>query len=129
MSDNDPKFAIEEVEAVSAPKRAFVEDAVEETPAEKLERKRDYLEGFLAAKPQAVSPAEPGTRPSFIRLACCVACRSPAPRAIWFRCRRTTISPHSRRHRPPPTCPVTFRPWHVVPGAGIIPSAATRSIY
>lgn len=60
MSDNDPKFAIEEVEAVSAPKRAFVEDAVEETPAEKLERKRDYLEGFLAAKPEATSPAEPG---------------------------------------------------------------------
>ncbi|MBF9150841.1 SUF system Fe-S cluster assembly protein [Novosphingobium jiangmenense] len=66
MSDNDPqnpaevKFAVEEVEAVSAPKRAFVEDAVEETPAEKLERKRDYLEGFLAAKPEAVSSGEPG---------------------------------------------------------------------
>ncbi len=66
MSENDPqtpadvKFAVEEVEAVSAPKRAFVEDAVEETPAQKLERKRDYLEGFLTAKPEAVSPAEPG---------------------------------------------------------------------
>ena len=31
-----------------------------------------------------VSPAEPGIRPSFIRLVCCVACRSPAPRAIGF---------------------------------------------
>ena len=31
-----------------------------------------------------VSPAEPGIRPSFIPLACCVACRSPAPRAIGF---------------------------------------------
>ena len=60
MSDNDPKFAVEEVEAVSAPKRAFVEDAVEETPAEKLERKRDYLEGFLAAKPEEISSGEPG---------------------------------------------------------------------
>ena len=60
MSDNDPKFAVEEVETVSAPKRAFVEDAVEETPAEKLERKRDYLEGFLAAKPDTVSSGEPG---------------------------------------------------------------------
>jgi len=37
-------------------------------------------------------------------------CRSPAPRAIWFRCRPTTRFPHSRRHRPPPTCPVMFRP-------------------
>lgn len=60
MSGNDPKFAIEEVEAVSPPKRAFVEDAVEETPAEKLERKRDYLEGFLAAKPEPVTSGEPG---------------------------------------------------------------------
>ncbi|ABD24649.1 protein of unknown function DUF59 [Novosphingobium aromaticivorans DSM 12444] len=60
MSSEDPKFAVEEVEAVAAPRRAFVEDAVEETPAEKLERKRDYLEGFLAAKPEGVSPGEPG---------------------------------------------------------------------
>ena len=66
MSDNDPqnpaevKFAVEEVEAVSAPKRAFVEDAVEETPAEKLERKRDYLEGFLAQKPPVAHVGEPG---------------------------------------------------------------------
>lgn len=60
MSENESKFVVEEVEAVAPPKRAFVEDAPEESAAEKLERKRDYLEGFLAAKPEPVSPAEPG---------------------------------------------------------------------
>ncbi|MFY7838566.1 MAG: SUF system Fe-S cluster assembly protein [Novosphingobium sp.] len=60
MSENDPKFAVEEVDAVSSPKRAFVEDAPEETAAQKLDRKRDYLEGFLAAKPEGVTPGEPG---------------------------------------------------------------------
>jgi FeS assembly SUF system protein len=43
------------------PPRARVSDAVdEETPRETLERKRDYLEGFLKEKPKAASPAEPG---------------------------------------------------------------------
>ena len=44
------------------PPRARVSDAPlpEETAGEKLERKRDYLEGFLAAKPQGVAPGEPG---------------------------------------------------------------------
>lgn len=65
MTGEDPKFAVEEVETVAAPKRAFVEDAPEEaaaaeSPAQKLERKRDYLEGFLAAKPEDVSPGAPG---------------------------------------------------------------------
>jgi FeS assembly SUF system protein len=62
MSVEDPKFVIEEVETVNAPRRARVDDIPEpvETPAEKLERKRDYLEGFLAAKPEGVSPSEPG---------------------------------------------------------------------
>lgn len=62
MSVEDPKFAVEEVEAVSMPRRARVDDIPEptETPAEKLERKRDYLEGFLAATPEGVSPSEPG---------------------------------------------------------------------
>lgn len=50
---------VEEVEGVEPPRRAKVED-VAETPAEKLERKRDYLEGFLAAKPEGVPPGEPG---------------------------------------------------------------------
>ena len=62
MSVEDPKFAVEEVEAVSMPRRARVDDIPEpvETPAEKLDRKRDYLEGFLAAKPEGVAPSEPG---------------------------------------------------------------------
>ena len=40
-------------EAVVKPPRARVEDAVDpdETVGEKLERKRDYLEGFLQKKP------------------------------------------------------------------------------
>ncbi len=52
------KFEVEEVEAVPAPPRASVDDA--ETPAAKLERKRDYLEGFLAQKPQVAHAGEPG---------------------------------------------------------------------
>jgi FeS assembly SUF system protein len=59
---DDAQFvpAAEVVEAADKPPRAKVEDAPEETAAEKLERKRDYLEGFLAAKPEGVNPAEPG---------------------------------------------------------------------
>ncbi len=48
----------ETVESVSTPPRAKVEDA--EAPADKLERKRDYLEGFLAEKPEGVAAGEPG---------------------------------------------------------------------
>ncbi len=49
------------VESVDKPPRAKVADvADEETPAEKLGRKRDYLEGFLQKKPENASPAEPG---------------------------------------------------------------------
>ena len=55
----EPKFTVETVDAVNAPPRARVEEAIE-TPAEKLERKRDYLEGFLAQKPEGVAPGEPG---------------------------------------------------------------------
>lgn len=49
-------------QVVTKPPRARVEDAVDpdETPSEKLERKRDYLEGFLAKKPENVAPGEPG---------------------------------------------------------------------
>lgn len=62
MSENDPQFAVEEVEAVNAPRRARVDDIPEpvETAAEKLNRKRDYLEGFLAAKPEGIGAGEPG---------------------------------------------------------------------
>ena len=56
--NEERKIVVEQVEAVNAPPRARVDDA--ESPAEKLERKRDYLEGFLAAKPADVAPGEPG---------------------------------------------------------------------
>ena len=59
MSEEAEKtFRIEEVDGVDAPPRGRVEGI--ETPTEKLERKKDYLEGFLAQKPQAASPAAPG---------------------------------------------------------------------
>ena len=51
-------FKVEEVEGVETPPRARVEDA--ETPAEKLGRKKDYLEGFLSQQPPEVSASEPG---------------------------------------------------------------------
>ncbi|MDX5985723.1 SUF system Fe-S cluster assembly protein [Sphingomonas echinoides] len=56
MSD---RIEIEEVSAVEQPPRARVE-AAEETPGQTLERKRDYLEGFLAQKPAGDAPGEPG---------------------------------------------------------------------
>jgi FeS assembly SUF system protein len=56
--NEETKFTVEEVEAVSAPPRARVDDA--EASAAKLERKRDYLEGFLQQKPQDLAPGEPG---------------------------------------------------------------------
>jgi FeS assembly SUF system protein len=37
-----------------------VDDAVEESASDKLERKKDYLEGFLAQQPASASPGEPG---------------------------------------------------------------------
>ena len=54
MSD----FEVEEVGAVATPPRARVD--LDETPAEKLTRKRDYLDGFLSAKPPEVSADQPG---------------------------------------------------------------------
>ena len=54
----DKTFRVEEVEGVAPPPRARVEDA--ESPAEKLGRKKDYLEGFLAQKPQSADTAAPG---------------------------------------------------------------------
>jgi FeS assembly SUF system protein len=56
----DKRFDVEEVDSVEMPARARVEDAPEERASEKLERKKDYLEGFLARKPAAASPGEPG---------------------------------------------------------------------
>ena len=54
----DKTFRVEEVEGVAPPPRARVEDP--ESPAEKLGRKKHYLEGFLAQKPQSADPAAPG---------------------------------------------------------------------
>ena len=51
-------FEIEEVEGIAPPPRARVD--LDETPAEKLSRKRDYLDGFLSAKPPEVSADQPG---------------------------------------------------------------------
>ena len=48
-------YEVEEVEGVAPPPRARVE-----TPAETFGRKRDYLDGFLAQKPQEVASGEPG---------------------------------------------------------------------
>ena len=48
MSDNSIK--VEEVDSVEAPPKARVESAVET-----FERKKDYLEGFLAQKPAPVA--------------------------------------------------------------------------
>ncbi len=48
---------IEEVDSVPPPPRARVEA---ESPADKLERKKDYLEGFLAQKPASPVVGEPG---------------------------------------------------------------------
>jgi FeS assembly SUF system protein len=65
MTDQS-KIEIEEVAAVAKPPRASVEDAVEAeidswtSPRETFERKRDYLEGFLAQKPPVTHAGEPG---------------------------------------------------------------------
>jgi len=49
------KIVIEEVDAVEAPPKARVEEA----PASG-QRQRDYLDGFLSAKPAATPVGEPG---------------------------------------------------------------------
>ncbi|SEN34922.1 FeS assembly SUF system protein [Sphingomonas gellani] len=48
-------YEVEEVEGVAPAPRARVEDA-----AQPAERKRDYLDGFLAQQPQGVAAGEPG---------------------------------------------------------------------
>ena len=61
MNEHKP-FHVEEVDGVETPPRARVEDAeaAPESPAAKLARKRDYLEGFLAQAPQGEDPTAPG---------------------------------------------------------------------
>ena len=53
---NEPTFSVEHVDTVAPPPRG----RVEETPVQMFERKRDYLEGFLAAKPPEVAMGAPG---------------------------------------------------------------------
>ena len=52
-------FETEEVESVDTPPRARV-DTAPESIGETFERKRDYLEGFLAQKPQGDATGAPG---------------------------------------------------------------------
>ncbi len=61
MNEHKP-FEVEEVDGVETPPRARVEDLETdaESPAQKLGRKRDYLEGFLAQAPQVDNPTAPG---------------------------------------------------------------------
>jgi len=59
--NEERKIMVEEVETVTAPPRARVEDAGSgEATRETFERKRDYLEGFLSQKPTDVPAGEPG---------------------------------------------------------------------
>ena len=55
MSEEKPRFTVEEVDSVTPAPRARVEDV----PVP-VERKRDYLDGFLAEKPQDIDPGQPG---------------------------------------------------------------------
>ena len=55
--NEESKIKVEEVESVEAPPKARVDDA---GPVETFERKRDYLAGFLAQKPEPLSGGEPG---------------------------------------------------------------------
>jgi len=56
MNEHTP-FKVEDVSEPPRPPRARV---VPESAADTLERKKDYLTGFLAQKPAEASPAEPG---------------------------------------------------------------------
>ncbi len=63
QTNDSGKILTEEVESVTPPPRARVDlDALEaEAPAAQPARKPDYLDGFLAQRPQADAPAgEPG---------------------------------------------------------------------
>ena len=66
MSDTDttPDYiaAPSPAETIVKPRRARVDEAVDdpETPVKKLERKRDYLEGFLAKQPESAPADGPG---------------------------------------------------------------------
>ncbi|MBD8677281.1 SUF system Fe-S cluster assembly protein [Sphingomonas sp. CFBP 13720] len=52
--NDERSFSVEEVDAVAPPPKARVEDVTPEP------RRRDYLDGFLAQKPEPVGSGEPG---------------------------------------------------------------------
>lgn len=62
--EHEREIRAEEVEGVEAPRRARVDEAPAtaeaETAADKLARKRDYLDGFLKEAPEGVAPGDPG---------------------------------------------------------------------
>ncbi|GGO94452.1 SUF system Fe-S cluster assembly protein [Stakelama pacifica] len=64
MSDEQQgRIAVEEVAAVDPAPRARVEDAQRDdaaTARETYERKRDYLDGFLSQRPEAMPAGQPG---------------------------------------------------------------------
>jgi FeS assembly SUF system protein len=57
--NEERRIVVEEVDSVETPARARV-DAPAGEVRDGFERKRDYLEGFLAQKPQGVTAGEPG---------------------------------------------------------------------
>lgn len=62
QTNDSGKILTEEVESVAPPPRARVDlDALEaDAPASEPARKPDYLDGFLAQRPQAAAAGEPG---------------------------------------------------------------------
>ena len=59
--EQERQIKAEEVENVDAPRRARVDEAVaDESAADKLARKRDYLDGFLKEAPDGIAPGDPG---------------------------------------------------------------------
>lgn len=57
MSEFPKDFSVDIVDSVPTPRKARVEV---ESPREQFERKRDYLDGFLAQKPPQLDAGEPG---------------------------------------------------------------------
>ncbi|MFA6218657.1 MAG: SUF system Fe-S cluster assembly protein [Erythrobacter sp.] len=60
MSEDMDSNSFDPGAVTAKPPRARVEDAVDESPRATLERKRDYLEGFLQQKPEHPAAGAPG---------------------------------------------------------------------